>query len=928
MFLAGRNVIFASNSEPLCNLRLNDGLAGETVHDIMTDHSGRVWIATTNGISVYNGKQLSSFRLHDKEHVAVTVYDLCQTRDHTIYAATEIGLYRLRPGDGDFSRILPEIKEPETLMADGDTLYIGGRQGLQFYDGRRLTTRMVGASPNGLDNIVRHYVKAEDGRILYLTRFNFNRLDPRTGKTTTMTFDGLLPERVVPSQFEIVDYMLFLGTKDSGFYVCDLRHRTSRRIHEIGNTVTSVSKGEDGKICIATDGSGAFLLNASTGEIEERFNMDQQGDHHLPTNAVYCYRRDRHGNNWFGLVRYGVVRSYYSGTLFKPFSFGGFDTATLNVRSYFMRGHECLIGTQNGLYYINDSTATVKYFPPSTLSGGHIVTCINHFDGEYYIGTYDGGLSILNPQTLAMRSQTLSEKLNKASIGDMKTDGDGRLWIGSSWGLFIYDKQRGTRNYTEQNSGLKGGLILNIIFDRKGNAWLTGHDGISIFSRQSSEIVDVKFPDGFFNTQPWLRGTLGHNGTIYMRNGMQTFYTDSEMRHFGELRLPFNFDDKWSRSFIDDMNGHYWVASAKGLFRFSYKLDQTLRFGHGDGLRGDFINDMSLDGDRRLWIATSDGLYTMPTDSLDPWANRRQFKVAIYNIWLGDKLLTLGDELTANDTHSISLPWNFGSARLFINPVLLDYARHTGRLYEYRVDDGKWTTLHNDERIIIDDLLPGTHSLDIRLLGFAGTTSTYHISVVPTAWAMVEAAAFMLLVVLFLLWNKYRKRNRSLLNERNDMEDALIEVEQQLQNIESSADDAEAAAEEAGEAQPAKYQRVKIDETECADIVARIRAYMEHEKAYANADLKLKTIADELHLSPSKLSQVFNLYLNENYYDFVNRYRLDEFKRLIEAGEHKRITITALSEQCGFRRSNFYATFRKVEGMSPAEYLKKQGIKT
>ena len=154
---------------------------------------------------------MSSFRLHDKEHVAVTVYDLCQTRDHTIYAATEIGLYRLRPGDGDFSRILPEIKEPETLMADGDTLYIGGRQGLQFYDGRRLTTRMVGASPNGLDNIVRHYVKAEDGRILYLTRFNFNRLDPRTGKTTTMTFDGLLPERVVPSQFEIVDYMLFLG---------------------------------------------------------------------------------------------------------------------------------------------------------------------------------------------------------------------------------------------------------------------------------------------------------------------------------------------------------------------------------------------------------------------------------------------------------------------------------------------------------------------------------------------------------------------------------------------------------------------------------------------------------------------------------------------------------------------------------------------
>ena len=921
MLTAGHNVIFASNGEALCNISLADGLSGETVHDIMTDHSGRVWIATTNGISVYNGKQLSAFRINDTEHVAVTVYDLCQTRDHTIYAATETGLYRLRPGDGDFSRILPEIKDPETLMADGDTLYIGGRQGLQFYDGRRLTMRMVVASPNGLDNIVRHYVKAEDGSIWYLTRFNLNRLEPRTGKTTVTTLDELLPERVLPSRFEIIGNMLFLGTKDSGFYVCDLRHRTSRRINEVGNIVTSVSKSADGKICIATDGSGAFLLNASTGEIEEQFNMDEDGDHHLPTNAAYCFRRDLHGNNWFGLVRYGVVHSYYSGSLFKPFDFGGFDTTKHNVRSYLKRGHDCLIGTQNGLYYINASTHTLRYFPPSALAGGHIVPCIAHYDGEYYIGTYDGGLSILDPTTLTMHNGILTEKLYKSSVGDIKVDRDGRLWIGSNWGLFIYDKQKGTRNFSEQNSAIIGGYIVSITFDDKGNAWLTGQEGISIYSRQSQDIVKVAFPRDFFNRRPWLRGTLGHDGTIFMRNGLQTFFTDSEMHEFGELKLPFKFDDKWSRVFIDDMNGHYWISSAKGLFRFNYKLDQMLRFGQGDGLRGDFINEMSLDSDCRLWVATSNGLYTLPTDSIGNWANRTRFKVGIYNIWLGDKQLPIGEELTANDSHRISLPWNFGSARLFVNPVLLDYARHTGRLYEYRVDGGKWTTLHNDERIMIDGLIPGTHSLDIRLLGFAGTTSTYTLRVMPTLWALFEIFLFISLVALFLLWNKYRKTNKSLLSERNDIEVALMEVEQQLQNIETSADVEE-------ELQPAKYQRVKIDEAECADIAARMTAYVEGDKAYANADLKLKTIADVLHLSPSKLSQVFNLYLKENYYDYINRYRLAEFKRLIEAGEHKRMTITALSEQCGFRKSNFYSTFRKVEGMSPAEYLKKQGVKT
>ena len=108
------------------------------------------------------------------------------------------------------------------------------------------------------------------------------------------------------------------------------------------------------------------------------------------------------------------------------------------------------------------------------------------------------------------------------------------------------------------------------------------------------------------------------------------------------------------------------------------------------------------------------------------------------------------------------------------------------------------------------------------------------------------------------------------------------------------------------------------------DVVAQ---YIEKNKVYTNADLKMKDLADVLRLSPSKLSQVFNLYLNENYYEFINRYRLDEFKRLIEAGEYHRYTITALSEQCGFKKSNFFSTFRKVEGMTPAEYLKKHGVK-
>ena len=197
LLAAGRNVMFAYSSEALRNLRLGDGQPGETVYKTMTDHGGRVWIATSSGISVFNGQRLSSFSLNDENGRSLAVFDICQTRDKTIYASTEKGLYRMRHDGDGFSRILPEIEKPESLLACGDTVYIAGRHGFMLYDGRRLTTRMIGASNSGLDNIVRHYITTDDGMVWYLSRFNLHRFNLSTGKTSTIVLGDMLPEKVV-----------------------------------------------------------------------------------------------------------------------------------------------------------------------------------------------------------------------------------------------------------------------------------------------------------------------------------------------------------------------------------------------------------------------------------------------------------------------------------------------------------------------------------------------------------------------------------------------------------------------------------------------------------------------------------------------------------------------------------------------------------
>lgn len=887
-----------------------EGLAGESVYQMMTDHAGRIWIASANGVSMFNGRSLSTYRLTSEMNRIVTVTDICETREKTLYAATDAGIYRLKLGDEQFERILPEVQHPECLLAVGDTLYIGGRQGLQVYDGKKLTTTNISVGRQGIDNIVRHYVQDAHGHIWFFGRYDLYRYYPESGQFKAQGIHQLLPEKATPSQFALVGDICYVGTKADGLYAVNLKNRKVSCVVGVGHVVTSVRSTNDGQVCVATNGAGAYLIDGAKMTVKTFYSSDAPAERRLPTNAVNCYYRDSQGVDWFGLMRYGMAYAWHHDALFEPWGCDGFSSVDTHVRCFLMHGDDTVIGTQNGFYFL--CPGEVHYFPPEILGGSHIVNNVVWYRGEYYLGAFDGGLYVFNPNTLQLRQLAFVPSLRKSGIGTVVEGPDGLLWVGTSDGLFVIDNQRLHRWFTEQNSRIKGGMIISVTFDRTGNGWLTGATGLSMYSANSGEIVDVDYPDGFFQDVPWCRGFLGHDGKIFMRNGPQIFYTDEQMKDFGELQLPITLPDIWCREFLDDGKGHYWIASEMGLFRVNYQAEGMLRIGESEGLLGQHINELRQDVGGNVWVGTSKGLYRMDAGRLDAWQTRNIFHMHLYHIRRSDELLSKGEEQLVNEQHRIKLLWNISTETLQMETVLLDYARQTGRFYEYRLNEGAWNVIKDGEPFSLRNLPLGKHKLSVRLMGANGTVSEYVISVVPSAAAILEFALLLIFLTLLFMWFRYRKNTKVLLSERDEIEDALVESEELRVKGEESSE---------------KYQKVKVDEQECADIVKRMKKYLERERVYTDQDLKMKDLADVLHLSAPKLSQVFNLYLGQNYYDFINSYRLEEFKRLIEAGEHKRFTITALSEQCGFKKSSFFSTFRKVEGMTPAEYLKKLGIK-
>ncbi|MBM6992926.1 MAG: helix-turn-helix domain-containing protein [Prevotella sp.] len=904
-------------NEIIGTLTIENGLAGESVCRIMTDHLGQVWIATSNGVNRYNGRKLLTYRLPKPSGLSSYVFDICESDDHAIYAASNTGLYRLREGHSSFENVAAKGVSTECVTKGKGCVYFGNKDGLNIYDGKQVRTVSLG---RGVNFLVRDIVVDGKGIVWFLTKYELNSYNPATGKTQTFPISKSMSSGAAFGQLVVLGHRFYIGTKNNGLWSYDMVDKKVVPVAGVGNVITNLDVTHDGLITVGCDGAGAFLLNGSTGTVLERFSIHGDMQHSLPTDAVYCYYRDANRVNWMGFFRRGMQYTYHSSHFFHIYKYGDFTTEGMEIKSVLKHGKELVFGTSNGLYYIDQGRNLVKKFSSEDLGGAHIITRLAYFQGKYYIASYDGGLRVLDPRRLSVSRLGLDPLLDNTSVSALAVSPKNRLWIGSSEGLYILDSQGTLMRYTENNAKIYGGAVNDVFFDNAGHAWLSGPHGMSLYSESTKFFTNVDFPKGFFNQESVRKGVNGHGNSLYFTAHNGIFYTDPQMIHFGTLRLPEGLLEENSYGFLDDRAGHYWIATESGLFSMDYSLSNMQHFGYGEGLPSQIVNAMDQDSEGNVWFSTANGLLYVNPKSLFRMQSDPYYKVLLYDIYRGEDLVDAGAESKVNDRRAVSLRWNLGSEKLAFKIVMEDFARPYGRLYEYRVDGSKkWTIVKDGVGVTIADLQLGTHELKVRKAGVPGSEKTYTITVYPTLWAVIEFILLIAVFVLLALWRNYRKDTKALLVERKEIEQALIEVEQEQQRNEEQS---ELALTDDSK----KYERVRLDEKECEEIMSRLRDYIEKNKPYLNCDYKMSELAETLRVSPSKLSQVFNVYQNENYYEFINRYRLAEFKKMIAAGEYKRYTLTALSEKCGFKRSNFFSTFRKVEGMTPTEYLKKQNI--
>lgn len=134
----------------------------------------------------------------------------------------------------------------------------------------------------------------------------------------------------------------------------------------------------------------------------------------------------------------------------------------------------------------------------------------------------------------------------------------------------------------------------------------------------------------------------------------------------------------------------------------------------------------------------------------------------------------------------------------------------------------------------------------------------------------------------------------------------------------SAEERSDALQAEEAQAEPRKYARSALSAQDLQRIAAKIERALADDRLYRNAALTLRGLSDHTGVPQNYLSQTLNTHIGSSFFDYVNRWRVEEACRQLRDPARSILTI---SEDVGFQsRSTFNAAFKKVTGQTPSAY--------
>lgn len=890
-------------------------LSSSVVNSLLIDHNEALWIATNNGLNLFN-EEKEAFNVYNPKNKNLAIHALAIHDDTNILVGThQDGMYIFNATNKTFRKVaLPAEMNENGLLINAIAVDLLKR----VWVASNLGLLQLDLSLMKLENVEGRNKQKNDlsDDILSLRVDSYGNLwcgTVKNGVLKVLTKENnnlkvnhypITKKRI----FSIEEYtngtMLFGSENDGLFVLSSDGNLVKRYVKENGNpygiqsnSIWSIYCDDKSRVWVGHYNHGVDKYDPNYFKFGFLQNNIYNDENPFPT-SISSIAKDNEGRIWFSCIQKGVFvhdveKNKYT-HLNDPNNPIASGLNSLDIPSIYIdsKQNTWIASWYNGIYVLKNGSNTFKNFStqthPNAIKSNRIVSFSEDSNGIVWIGTFLGGLLSYDLKTEKIKHYTSQEfqnyELNNANIRKVVVDKQNIVWLGTRKGVYSYDPSSekisslNARIRKISNNAISDVIVFSLYEDSNNNIWI-GTDGYGLFS---------------YNTV----------------NDKLTWHTE----HEGLKNTSIN-------SITQTFDGAYWIGTDNGLIRYDFNEKSFLFFNSTDGLLNNRINLNALYTEgNTLYLGTSEGINFF--NFADISKNNTPPKILIKNLKIGNKKVAIDEEgpLQKSLQYSDTLYLEHDQSSFTIDYIGVNQTRGEKNKYAYMLEglDSDWNYVNHLQSATFTNIKPGKYTFKLKAANNDGVwtenAESIFIKVLPPWWATIGAKIsyiFIFLAIGFYILRLIRlrilerRKVESERNQRHQTEELNAKKIQFFTNIshefrtpltlilnpleslisspkaENLPDDVKAKhkiihrntkrlkrlIDELMDFRKMQFSKIqlRVKETNLIEIIDNVISYYEEEALYRNIRLKVtyETLMNPIWVDPTMLEKIiFNLLSN------------------------------------------------------------------